>query len=207
METSLTLELRARISAPHLPGTWGFGLWNDPFGLSLGFGGNAARLPTFPEAAWFFHGSAPNYLSLRNDLPAQGFFAGTFHSARMSSLLLTPFLLALPFLALRPISRLFRKLAGRFVHQAGTAIKIDATAWHGYSLKWECERVDFAVDGHRILETPISPRTPLGLVLWIDNQFASWNPEGRFGYGTLENPEAWLELESIRINGLDSAKK
>jgi len=35
----VTLSLQARVSAPALPGTWGFGLWNDPFSLSLGFGG------------------------------------------------------------------------------------------------------------------------------------------------------------------------
>ena len=33
------LELRARVSAADLPGTWGFGLWNDPFSASLGVGG------------------------------------------------------------------------------------------------------------------------------------------------------------------------
>jgi len=55
-----TFSLHARLSGTDLPGTWGFGLWNDPFGLSLGFGGQAARLPALPQAAWFMHASPPN---------------------------------------------------------------------------------------------------------------------------------------------------
>jgi hypothetical protein len=33
----LSLSLSARTSSNSIAGTWGFGLWNDPFGLSLGF--------------------------------------------------------------------------------------------------------------------------------------------------------------------------
>ncbi len=40
----IRLSLSARTSSNSIPGTWGFGLWNDPFGLSLGFGGNPFRL-------------------------------------------------------------------------------------------------------------------------------------------------------------------
>src|SRR3989337_439211 len=47
-----TLELRARVSADDLPGTWGFGLWNDPFTASLGLGGGTRQLPALPDAGW-----------------------------------------------------------------------------------------------------------------------------------------------------------
>ena len=66
-----TLSLRARASAPSLPGTWGFGLWNDPFGLSIGFGGNPFRIPALPNAIWFFHASQENYLSFSGN-PGNG---------------------------------------------------------------------------------------------------------------------------------------
>src|SRR5574342_1167824 len=62
---ALTLRLSARTSSDAIPGTWGFGLWNDPFGLSLGFGGNPFRLPALPNAVWFFGASKENYLSFR----------------------------------------------------------------------------------------------------------------------------------------------
>ena len=61
----LTLNLSARVSSEFIPGTWGFGFWNDPFGLSLGFGGNPFRLPALPNAAWFFGASEESYLSFR----------------------------------------------------------------------------------------------------------------------------------------------
>jgi len=195
----LTLSLRARLSVAGLPGTWGFGLWNDPFGLSLGFGGNPARLPALPQAAWFFYASPPNWLSLRNDLPAQGFFAGTFRSPRIPTLLFAPGLLALPLFGLRPISRLIRRLASRIIRQDAAGIGIDVTQWHEYSIQWLDESCVFAVDGSEVIKSHFSPRPPLGLIIWIDNQFAAWTPEGRLGYGTLGNPTAWLEIEEIDI--------
>ena len=130
----VTLRLRARASDSSLPGTWGFGLWNDPFGFAIGFGGTRRRLPALPNAAWFFHASPENYLSLLNDTPPNGFFAGTFRSQRWLSPLLAPALLALPFLALRPASRLLRRLTSRLVRQDGSAVSVDVTQWHEYSI-------------------------------------------------------------------------
>jgi len=66
---SLSLSLSARTSSDSIPGTWGFGLWNDPFGLSLGFGGRPWRLPALPNALWFFGASEENYLSFKDFPP------------------------------------------------------------------------------------------------------------------------------------------
>ena len=184
----LTITLRARVSEPSLPGTWGFGLWNDPFGSSIGFGSNAARLPTLPQAAWFFHASAPNWLALREGVPGNGFFAGTFRSGfkdagrRKESAQERSFL---------------RRLANRLIQQDGVAIDVDVTKWHAYSIGWLRECCAFQVDGKEVLRTGFSPHPPLGLVIWIDNQFAAWTPEGKLGYGTLKNPAGWLEIESL----------
>ena len=84
----LKMSLQARVSAPDIPGTWGFGLWNDPFSFLIAYGGGVPRLPALPEAAWFFHASPHNYLSLRDDLPGSGFLAATFHSKKVPFLLL-----------------------------------------------------------------------------------------------------------------------
>src|SRR6266545_7048396 len=67
----LGLGLLARTSSNSIHGTWGFGLWNDPFGLSLGFGGNPFRLPALPNAAWFFGASEENYLSFKEPSRAE----------------------------------------------------------------------------------------------------------------------------------------
>jgi hypothetical protein len=196
-----TLKLRARVSASNLPGTWGFGLWNDPFGSLLGSGGTVRRLPSLPNAAWFFHASPPNWLSLRDEVPAQAFFAGTINSTKIPTLFLAPVLLSSPFLAIRPISRLLRKLAAKVIRQEATAVSVDVTEWHDYSINWLCESIEFSLDGDTILQTIFSPDHPIGLVIWIDNQFAAWSPVGRLSYGTLINPAAWLEIESFEMTG------
>ncbi len=199
-----TFSLRARLSNANLPGTWGFGLWNDPFGLSLGFGGQAASLPALPQTAWFMHASPPNWLSFRDDpvidssqaIPANGFFAGTFRSPNIPSLLLAPALLAFPLCAIRPFSRFLRKVAGRLIHQDARTVNVDVTRWHEYSIRWSDQSCTFSLDGNEFLSTYISPRPPLGLVIWMDNQYAAWTPQGRLAYGTLENPAAWMEIEN-----------
>ena len=65
------LKLRSRISSENVPGTWGFGLWNDPFSFSLGVGGASRRLPALPNAAWFFFAGDKNYLSFRDGSSCQ----------------------------------------------------------------------------------------------------------------------------------------
>src|SRR5690242_2993538 len=93
---SVTLSLSARVSSVSIPGTWGFGFWNDPFGMSLGFGGNRTQLPALPNAIWFFHASQENHLSFQDAKPAQGFLAQTFRSPIFHRLLI-PAGLAFPF--------------------------------------------------------------------------------------------------------------
>ena len=104
------MHLEARVSSAAIPGTWGFGLWNDPYGFSFGPGNGFVRLPALPNAAWFFIASAPNYLSLRDDLPAQGGLAATFQSPHWPAALLAFGALALPLLALPPVARVMRRL-------------------------------------------------------------------------------------------------
>jgi hypothetical protein len=195
------LRLRARLSSPDIPGTWGFGVWNDPMGFSLGFGGKPGRLPALPQAAWFMHASLPNWLSFQDvpTPPANGFFAGTYRSPNISSLLFTPALLALPLFEIRPISRWLRRLAGRMIHQDGAAVDVDVTQWHEYAIAWLDKGCFFTVDGKEVLVTKLAPRAPLGLVIWIDNQFAALTQEGRLGYGTLENQAAWMEIEKLSV--------
>ncbi len=190
----LTLGLRARVSERDLPGTWGFGLWNDPFGLSLGFGGTAGRLPALPNAAWFFHASQENYLSFRDDKPGHGFLAQCFHSQPFHPLLI-PAGLALPFSPKRT-----RNLLGRIIDEDCARLSIDVTQWHEYRLEWSPQQVAWWVDDMLILESPITPRPPLGLVIWMDNQFAAFRPDGKLQWGLQENPPAWMEIEQLNVD-------
>lgn len=190
---SLTLSLRARVSSLSLPGTWGFGVWNDPFGMSLGFGGNRFRLPTLPNAAWFFGASKENYLSF-GDKPAQGFLAQSFRAPKFHPSLF-PAGLALPFSA-----KTTRRMLGKVIAEDASALSVDVTQWHRYRLQWSLKRVVWEVDDVRVFESAVSPNPPLGLVIWIDNQFAAFTPQGKISFGVLEGNEEWLEIEDLALD-------
>lgn len=192
---SLTLSLRAKISSHDLPGTWGFGLWNDPFGMSLGFGGNRFRLPTLPNAAWFFGASKENYLSF-GDKPAQGFLAQSFRSPTFHPSLI-PAGLVLPFSA-----KTTRRMLGKIIAEDSSALSVDVTQWHTYQLEWSPTRVVWKVDEISVFESPVSPNPPLGLVIWIDNQYAAFTPQGKISFGVLEGQEEWLEIENLAIRDM-----
>jgi hypothetical protein len=195
LRTPHSLSLSARVSSNSIPGTWGFGFWNYPFGMSLGFGGTGWRLPKLPNAAWFFHASQQNHLSFRNDKPGNGFLAQTFCSPKFHPLLI-PAGLALPF-----SRRLTRRLMGKVVGEDAARLRVDTTQWHRYKLNWRADQASFEVDNIQVFESLVSPRPPLGLVIWIDNQYAAFTPEGKIGFGILENPEpAWLEIRDIEMN-------
>ena len=216
----VAISLRARASSDSTPGTWGFGFWNDPFEFSLGVRGRPFRLPALPNAAWFFHASEENYLSFssvgRNDtsysqsippsddsagyhpapqnLPGNGFMAQSFRSPAFDlRLLLTAVLF--------PFSRkAARRQLSRIIREDGVRVQADPTEWHHYRLDWSPKRVVCEVDNVRVLETSVSPRPPLGMVIWIDNQFAAYTPEGKIGFGVLSNPEpAWIEISDLEI--------
>lgn len=199
---TLSLSLRARASAESIPGTWGFGLWNDPFGLSIGFGGNPFRIPALPNALWFFHASKENYLSFGDPStgsgrgkPGNGFLAQAFRSPVFPLGRLAKVGVTLPFSRTKA-----RSLIGEIVKEDGVRLRMDVTEWHAYSLEWSPTRSAFRVDEALVLETSVSPRPPLGLVIWIDNQYAAFTPEGKIGFGVLENTEpAWLEIEGLEV--------
>ena len=192
------LRIEARASANHLPGTWGFGFWNDPFGMKLGFGGGRV-LPAMPDAAWFFFASEPNYLSFRNDLPAVGALAAVFRAPAVPLWLLTPGVVAAPLLLFRWFSRMARRLASALIQEDSGLASPDLTQWHTFDLVWKESGVRFLIDGEIIKQTDFSPRGPLGLVLWLDNQYAAWYPDGRLKYGTLETNPRWIEIRELTI--------
>lgn len=194
------LSLECRASASRMPGTWGFGLWNDPFSLALGLGGGRRRFPALPQTAWFFYASPPNYLSFRDDLPAQGQLASVFQSRSLPTALLALAAPLLPLLIVPPLGRLARRLLRRWIAEDSVRLSPDASLWRHYRLLYEADRVRFYVDQELALATAVSPSAPLGFVLWIDNQYAALNPQGKLGYGTLANPQpAWIEVRGLHV--------
>jgi hypothetical protein len=211
---TLSLSLRAKASSRSIAGTWGFGLWNDPFGLSLGFGGSPFRLPMLPNAVWFFSASPQNYLSFTDDKPAQGFLAQTFHAPKFHPLLFLAGL-TLPFsrkTARKILSKVIQEdsvsleLNSLQVRQQAVGLQsqgrsqgVDVTQWHRYRLQWSPKRVLFYVDDALVLESTVSPSPLLGVIIWIDNQYAAFTPEGKIAFGVLEGGDEWLEIEELEI--------
>ena len=82
----------------------------------------------------------------------------------------------------------------------GRPRRVAPTDWHRYRLDWREKRVSFEVDETLVFESSVTPNPPLGLVIWIDNQYAAFTPEGKIGFGVLANPEpAWLEVKVIEL--------
>ena len=129
------LTLSARVSTVQIPGTWGFGFWNDPFSASAGIGGTRRRLPALPNCAWFFYASPDNYLALHDTHPAQGFLAATFSSPLIPPALLAVGLPWLPLLALPPSARLIRRFLRSFIKESASRLDLEITNWHAYQLE------------------------------------------------------------------------
>ena len=207
-QVPVTLSLHARVSSQNLTGTWGFGFWNDPFDFNLRLGNAIPQLPAAPNTAWFFHAAPPNYLSLRDDLPAQGFLASAFRSLDWPRRRLIGNRTGVP----NPVGTKkspwpfrwgldgVRRVGSWFIGQDASSLTIDCTEWHSYAIECGEDGVIFKVNGEIIFQTKVTPRGRLGLVLWIDNQYAAFPPGGRLTFGTSEsNQPGWLELAGISV--------
>lgn len=212
----LTLTVRARFSHPgfapptdqdwaaarpgtcpgeFLGGTAGFGFWNDPFLMT------GARRLTLPRAIWFFYASPPSNMKLDLRTPGCGWKAATIDALGPTFLLLTPTApLAVLLMRVPSLYRVLWPMAQRAMRVSEALVGVPMTAWHTYTIAWGCERARFSVDGEVILECPTSPRGPLGLVIWKDNQYMVVTPQGRFRHGYLQMPgQQWLEIEKITL--------
>ena len=197
----LRFSLRARASAAAPPGTFGFGFWNDPFSISLGQGGAARKIPAAPQCAWFFHGAPPLDLPLKPGVPGSGWKAATLRFRRVPMPLLAPLVAGGVLLASLPFLRRPLFACARAFYQAEeTLLHSDPSAWHTYAIEWEAAQVRFFVDDSLVLQSAFPPHPPLGLVLWIDNQFAVASPAKGFGFGVLPLEAGQnLTLLNIRI--------
>ena len=92
---------------------------------------------------------------------------------------------------------------GRVIHEDSSLLSYEVTRWHSYKLELDLEIVRFQVDDETLFSTETTPKGPLGLVFWIDNQYLAFPPDGKLAFGTLENYEtAYLEIQKIKLNDL-----
>jgi hypothetical protein len=199
--TRLTLEARA--SSPSPGGTLGFGFWNDPFPAWGGEGGSARLLPASPRALWFFHSSSPSELPFSPNGPATGWTAASYSGPRLPAVLIAALGaagfagMAVPRLRAPMLRQYWRWFEGS---QSPTLKGLDS--WHAYEIDWREDAARFTMDGRVVLETDRVPAGPLGLVIWIDNQWAAISTGAGIRFGVLSSlPESWMEIRSLRIDG------
>jgi len=193
----LRLSLRARFSHPAavLHGTAGFGFWNDPF-LMTGW-----RWPALPRALWFFFASSPSEMALAYDAPGWGWKAAVIDASRLAGLRWLPLAPVLvPAMRCRAIYRRLWPHVQRDLGSAEARVAGEMTAWRRYEIVWGDREADFLVDGEPVLQGAPSTRGPLGLVIWIDNQYLIVHPAGRLRHGILPLPhDQWLELDAVAL--------
>lgn len=207
----LRLKLRARFShppaspsdrdsgPPHLTGTAGFGFWNDPFVMTgqskFGYG------PTLPRALWFFYASPPSDMALAMDVPGWGWKAAVIDCFRPAFYALLP-TAPIGVLLMRS-SFLYRRLwpiAQAAMNVDECMVDTSLTVWRTYEIEWLEKGVRFWVDGQLVFATPRSPRGPLGMVIWLDNQSMVVTPTGRIRSGLVTSTEdELLEIENLEI--------
>ena len=205
----VVLSLRARFSHERLAGTAGFGFWNDP---SISGGGtHVKRAPALPKALWFFYASPESNLPLAMDVAGHGWKAQTFDAQRPLFYALAP---AAPAgVLLMRVPQLYRRLwpmgqRALGVSEAmvgeraseGNESGFRLSAWHDYRIEWGVERARFFVDEHPVLDCDTSPKGPLGLVIWLDNQAMVLTPQGRFRHAVVAcEHEQWLEVKALTV--------
>jgi len=191
----LALTLRARASHAAPLGTLGFGFWNDPFSLS-------GSVLAGPNVVWFFYASPPSDMALVEGVPGRGWKAATLNTGRVPPFVLAPAALGAILLTRVPgLGRPVMAAARRAVQAYEASLDdVPLTEWHTYELNWQPAEAVFRVDGVERLRSAAPPRGPLGLVIWIDNQYAIASREGKFGFGLCPAPEAqWLEIEGLQV--------
>jgi len=198
----LTLTVCARFShsAAALTGTAGFGFWNDPFLMTPG-----TRLPSLPRAIWFFYSSPPSNMQLARHVPGCGWKAATIDAWRAPFLLLAPTApVAIPLMRIGALYRRLWPIAQRAIYVSEALIPHSMTEWRTYCIEWGETTARFRIDGETVLHCTTPPRGPLGLVIWIDNQYMVVTPWGAFRSGLVASAQReWMEIERIRVSGVD----
>lgn len=192
------LSLRARFShhADQIGGTAGFGLWNDPFTLS---GGGVLAAP---NTIWFFAASPPNDQYLCDGVRGQGWKAAALNTGGYPALMMMPGAAVAVLLTRIPgLGRPIMRFARRMIKASERLLEAQMTEWHDYALEWNEGLAAFRVDGVEVLRAASPPAGPLGLVIWIDNQYAMASESGQFKFGLIaHSEERWLDIEALTIN-------
>jgi hypothetical protein len=202
-QAPLRLQCSARASQSSHAGTWGFGFWNDPFTANLWIKGAGMRLPTLPNVAWFMHASPESQLTLQKSKRANGLLAAVFQAPLIPSAAFIPGYMFLPLALIPPAVRVALNAAEKIVRDEFKIVNVDQTSWNSYRLDLHKDRAVFYLNDDQLFQTSGAPRGRLGSLVWIDNQYAGIDPNGKIKAGALEIREpAWMEIKDWQITTL-----
>ena len=191
------LSLRARFShgVNALTGTAGFGFWNDPFAM------NGRRAPALPHVAWFFLAAPPSNIAPALGVPGSGWKAAVMDADALPLLALLPTApLAIPLMRNRLAYHMLWPVAQHVLGADEDVVDADMVAWHSYTIEWHARAVHFFVDDRCVLKSRRAPRGPLGVVIWMDNQFLVATPQGRIGHGVAAQRESqWMDIADVIV--------
>jgi len=193
----LRLRLRARFhfQGEQPKGTAGFGFWNDPFLMT------EPRPATLPKALWFFYSSKESKLALAQGIANHGWKMAAMDAWRPAFLALIPTLpLSLPLMWLPWFQKKLWPIAQRAMRCHEKEISHDLKSWHDYELVWGEQQSEFWIDQELQFSVP-SPKGPLGLVIWMDNQYMQIDPRAVMKHGNLVlEHEQCLEIAACELS-------
>jgi hypothetical protein len=86
------------------------------------------------------------------------------------------------------------------IAEESVQLGVDVTQWNYYGLNWRTNKVEFFINSEPVFVSHTSPAGPLGLVIWLDNQYASFTPSGEIKTGVIKSSsQAWLEIEGLKL--------
>jgi hypothetical protein len=196
---NLKLSLKARWEGPTdgLHGTSGFGFWNDPF-MMTGW-----RWPSLPQAIWFLVSCPKSNLSLnpdcKNKAGLRSFQVNAWHRAFLKKLFL--WMLRAPFWNFAKeqwIPQLCKD-----IECTETFIDLELHTWNHFEIFWQDQEVSFYVNGELVQNSKCSIKSPLGLVIWMDNQYLVFDPwlNLRYGNCTISKAQA-LHIKDLNVERL-----
>lgn len=193
----LSLKIKARMkSGSESPkGTAGFGFWNDPFMMT------DHKMPTLPKAVWFFWSSSHSAMELAQGVPGHGWKMAVMDAWRWPFLALIPTIpLSIPLMWIRQARERLWPVAQKAMICEEKMCSVSLLDWHHYEIRWLKTEVHFLIDGKECLRTS-SPKGPLGLVIWIDNQYMRTNPKAIFSHGLLKLKSSQsLEIDHFELS-------
>lgn len=191
------LQLHTRLRASHpsgeLLGTAGVGFWNNPMPLW------GTRMEVNPNWIWFYYASPQSNISLAAG-PTHGWKASVVHAGRGGGTLLA---LGERLMQLPGVGRWLSQ--ARFPAQEAALDSIDFTHWHDLTIEWLSDRITFRADEQVVLQAELTLDVPLAFVAWLDNNYASLTPDGKFEVGNLAIPQRQaVELAFVEIDALSA---